>query len=267
MIAESEGLEDPTGGLTAGSVSQDTHSFTDNPGEGNPPLAGENFHARDTLLHMPGRGRRLLVVEDEALTASLLAEALTAHGFVVETAADVLAARQAVKDFDPDAALIDISLGVGPSGLDLAHALSKQRPDIALLILTKYADPRTSGENAPAVPLNCGFLRKDKIRDTEYLLEQLESVLADAANDVRHDLIEPNPLSALTPRQLEVLRLMAMGYTNDFIAQYTESSLSSVERWVMQVFRAFDLKANGNLNPRVEAVRIFGQASGLPERL
>jgi len=216
---------------------------------------------------MPGKGRRLLVVEDEALTASLLAEALTAHGFAVQTAADVLEARRAVKDFDPDAALIDISLGVGPSGLDLAHALSKQRPDIALLILTKHADPRMSGDNAPAVPDNCGFLRKDKIRDTEYLLEQLESVLGDAAADVRHDLVEPSPLSALTPRQLEVLRLMAMGYTNEFIAQYTQSSVSSVERWVMQIFRALGVNTNANVNPRVEAVRIFGMASGLPERL
>jgi DNA-binding NarL/FixJ family response regulator len=216
---------------------------------------------------MPGRGRRLLVVEDEALTASLLAEALTAHNFDVQTAADVLAARKAVKDFDPDAALIDISLGVGPSGLDLAHALSKQRPDIALLILTKHADPRTSGENAPAVPDKCGFLRKDRIRDTEYLLEQLESVLDDSVAEVRHDLVEVSPLSALTPRQLEVLRLMAMGYTNEFIAQYTGASLSSVERWVMQVFRVLKVNTNNHVNPRVEAVRIFGMTSGLPERL
>jgi len=216
---------------------------------------------------MSGKGRRLLVVEDEPLTASLLAEALTAHGFAVQTAADVLAARRAVKDFDPDAALIDISLGVGPSGLDLAHALSKQRPDIALLILTKHADPRTSGDNAPAVPDKCGFLRKDKIRDTEYLLQQLEAVLADAASDVRHDLAERSPLSVLTPRQLEVLRLIAMGYTNEFIAQYTQSSVSSVERWVMQIFRALDVNTNANVNPRVEAVRIFGMTSGLPERL
>ena len=216
---------------------------------------------------MPGMGRRLLVVEDEPLTASLLAEALRAHNFEVATAADVLAAQKAVKEFDPDAALIDISLGVGPSGLDLAHALSKQRPDIALLILTKHADPRTSGENAPDVPEGCGFLRKDRIRDADYLLEQLESVLADNAAQVRHDLAETSPLAALTPRQLEVLRLMAMGYTNEFIAQYTGSSLSSVERWVIQVFRALGLQANGNVNPRVEAVRIFGMTSGLPDRL
>jgi DNA-binding NarL/FixJ family response regulator len=216
---------------------------------------------------MPGSGRRLLVVEDEPLMASLLADVLIANGFSVRIASDVLAARKEVKEFDPDGALIDISLGDGPSGLDLAHVLSKQRPDIALLILTKHADGRAAGSEPGQIPESCGFLRKDRVRDTEYLLAQLESVLTDRAHEVRDDLDDAHPLSKLTPRQLEVLRLMAMGYTNEFIAQYTESSLSSVERWVMQVFRALGLDSRGPVNPRVEAVRIFIASSSMPDRL
>jgi DNA-binding NarL/FixJ family response regulator len=216
---------------------------------------------------MPGLGRRLLVVEDDPLMASLLADTLVAHGFEARVAADVLQARRAVKEFDPDGALIDIALGIGPSGLDLAHALSKQRPDIALLILTKYPNALASGVSASEVPKGCGFLRKDKVRDTEYLLAKLESVLSDQADQVRDDLQAVNPLSVLSPRQLEVLRLIAMGYTNEFIAQCTNSGLSSVERWVMQVFRALGLDSRGNINPRVEAARIFIATSSLPDRL
>lgn len=199
--------------------------------------------------------------------ASLLADTLVAHGFEARVAADVLQARRAVKEFDPDGALIDIALGIGPSGLDLAHALSKQRPDIALLILTKYPNALASGVSASEVPKGCGFLRKDKVRDTEYLLAKLESVLSDQADQVRDDLQAVNPLSVLSPRQLEVLRLIAMGYTNEFIAQCTNSGLSSVERWVMQVFRALGLDSRGNINPRVEAARIFIATSSLPDRL
>jgi len=110
-------------------------------------------------------------------------------------------------------------------------------------------------------------LARLRVRDTEYLLTQLESVLTDRAYQVRDDLDDANPLSKLNPRQLEVLRLMAMGYTNEFIAQYTESCLSSVERWVMQVFRALGLDSRGTLNPRVEAVRIFIASSSMPDRL
>ena len=64
--------------------------------------------------------RRLLVVEDDALTASLLAETLVSQGFEVVTAHDVVEALRAVDIFDPDAALIDIALGEGPNGIDLA---------------------------------------------------------------------------------------------------------------------------------------------------
>lgn len=216
---------------------------------------------------MPGAGRRLLVVEDEPLMASLLADVLRGHNFVVEVAADVLEARQVVKFFDPDAALIDISLGGGPSGLDLAHVLSKQRPDIALLILTKHANAGAVGWQEGEIPEGCGFLRKDRVRDTEYLLEQLETVLGDRAHQVRDDRDMANPLASLNAKQLEVLRLMSMGYTNEFIAQYLDASISSVERWVIQVFRALGLDSRGSLNPRVEAVRIFIAASSLPDRL
>ena len=199
--------------------------------------------------------------------ASLLAEALRVHGFDIRTAMDTLDARRVITEFDPDAALIDISLGYGPSGLDLAHVLSKQRPDIALLILTKQADPRTSGGEAAVLPPHCGFLRKDRVRDTDYLLQQIEAVLADRADRVRDDLNVENPLSALTTRQVEVLRLIAMGYTNEFIAQYLGAGLSSVERWVMQIFRALGLDSRGRLNPRVEAVRIYIASSSLPDRM
>jgi DNA-binding NarL/FixJ family response regulator len=216
---------------------------------------------------MPGNGRRLLIVEDEPLMSSLLAEALSLHGFNVQVAADVLEAKAAVRDFDPDAALLDISLGDGPSGLDLAHVLSKQRPDIALLFLTKHADARAAGLSATDLPPNCGFLRKDKVRDTTYLLENLEAVLAEREDMARDDKDPANPLAALTAKQLDVLRLMAMGYTNEFIAQYKQASLSSVERWIIQIFRDLTIDTKGPINPRVEAVRIFVSASSLPERL
>jgi DNA-binding NarL/FixJ family response regulator len=216
---------------------------------------------------MPGKGRRLLVVEDEPLMANLLADALRINNFQVSIAADVLEARTVVNSFDPDAALIDISLGDGPSGLDLAHLLSVQRPDIALIILTKHANSRSAGVNAAELPDNCGFLRKDKVRDTDYLLSKIETVLSDNADRVRHDRESTDPLAALSAKQLNVLRLMAMGYTNEFIAQHSESSLSSVERWVMQIFRALDIDTRGNINPRVEAVRTFIASSSLPERV
>lgn len=198
--------------------------------------------------------------------SSLLAEVLTAQGFEVRTAADVLQARAEVDRFDPDAALLDISLGDGPSGLDLALVLHRQRPDIALMFLTKHADPRTAGLAVSEIPPNAGFLRKDRVRDTDYLLESLEAVLTERSDRVRDDRDPAKPLAALNAKQLDVLRLVAMGYTNEYIAQAKGASQSSVERWVMQIFRILDIDTRGDINPRVEATRKFIAASSLPAR-
>lgn len=211
--------------------------------------------------------RRLLVVEDEPLMASLLASALTTAGFNVDIANDVLEARESVRNFDPDCVLLDISLGDGPSGLDLAHVLDRQRPDIALIILTKYPDPRTAGVETSMIPARCGFLRKDRVRDTDYLLESIETALADRGGEIRNDTDAAHPLAGLSAKHLDVLRLIATGYTNEHIATLKDSSQSTVERWVVEIFRALNIDTKGSLNPRVEAVRRFISAAGVPDRL
>lgn len=209
----------------------------------------------------------MLIVEDEALMSSLLAQVLEANGFVVETAADVLEARAAVRNFDPDGVLLDISLGDGPSGLDLAHVLTKQRPDIALIFLTKHPDPRTAGIESGDLPPDCGFLRKDRVRDTDYLLQSIDAVMTDRPRDARHDLDPAKPLGGLSAKHVEVLRLMATGYTNDYIAKTKGASLSTVERWTAEIFKELGIDTKGIVNPRVEAVRQFVAAAGIPDRL
>jgi DNA-binding NarL/FixJ family response regulator len=211
--------------------------------------------------------RRLVVVEDEPLMASLLAQALTAAGFEVETASDVLQARASIRSFDPDAVLLDISLGDGPSGLDLAHVLHAQRPDIALIVLTKYPDPRVAGVAVDDLPPNCGFLRKDLVKDTAYLLEAINAVLTDQHRDVRHDLNSDKPFGTLSPKHIDVLRLIATGYTNDYIAQLKGASQSTVERWTVEIFKGLGIDTKSNVNPRIEAVRQFIAAAGIPDRL
>ena len=231
-----------------------------------PHLAGVSVGIGRNVTPMTGT-RRLLVVEDEPLMASLLAQALSSAGFDVATASDVLQARAEIRDFDPDGVLLDISLGDGPSGLDLAHVLHSQRPDIAILVLTKYPDPRAAGVAVDDLPPNCGFLRKDLVKNTDYLLEAINTVLADRPRDVRHDLEEGKPLGQLSAKHVEVLRLMATGYTNDYIAQVKGASQSTVERWTVEIFRALGIETKGNVNPRVEAVRRFIAAAGVPDRL
>ena len=209
----------------------------------------------------------MLIVEDEPLMGSLLADVLVGHNFRVETAEDVVQARAAIREFDPDGILLDISLGDGPSGLDLARVLSRQRPDIAIVFLTKHPDPRTAGLEAEDIPEGCGFLRKDRVRDTEYLLASIEAVMTDRSREARHDRDSGKPLEALSFKHIEVLRLMATGYTNEHIARVKGVALSTVERWTAEIFRDLGIDGKGGVNPRVEAVRQFIAAAGIPEKL
>lgn len=208
----------------------------------------------------------MLIVEDEPLMGALLAEALVAHRFEVLLATDVTQARAAIRTFDPDGILLDISLGDGPSGLDLAHVLAVRRPDIAIIFLTRHPDPLAAGIGLEELPAGCGFLRKDMVRDTVYLLGAIDAVMTDNPLQARHDLEHGQPLGALSAKHVEVLRLMAMGYTNEHIARMKEVAQSTVERWTVEVFRDLGVDTKGSLNPRVEAVRRFIAAAGMPER-
>jgi DNA-binding NarL/FixJ family response regulator len=212
------------------------------------------------------QGRRILIVEDEDLLASLLAETLVAHGFEVATASGVVEARQAVRTFDPDAVLLDISLGEGPSGVDLGYALHQQNPEIAIIFLTKHPTAKAAGLSNADLPPGCGFLRKDLVRDTGYLLTCINAVMTDQSEDVRHDREAMALVAGLDAKHLDILRLIAIGYTNDQIAKMKNASQTTVERWCAEVFRALDIETKGMVNPRVEATRRYIAVSGIPDR-
>ncbi len=214
----------------------------------------------------PSFQRRLLLVEDETLTATLLTDVLTGEGFSVVAVSDVVAARQEVREFDPDCVLIDISLGPGPNGVDLAFAIHRERPDIGLLFLTRHPDLRTAGIAEGDVPPSVGFVRKDRVNDTAYLVSAIDHVLSESAGQVRHDIDPARPLAHLNERQLETLRLMALGYTNEAIARQKGAGISTVERWIAGILRDMGIESRGDVNPRVEAVRRYVAVAGIPDR-
>jgi DNA-binding NarL/FixJ family response regulator len=215
---------------------------------------------------MPGAERKLLVVEDEPLMASLLAESLTAANFKVETALDAGKARRAIDRFDPDILLLDIYLGDGPSGVHLAHAVNETRPDIAILILTKHPDAKSATADGLDLPPNVGFLRKHLVNDVSYLLTAIEKVLTDRYAEVRQDEPLTSPIAQLGSQATKVLNLVAEGYNNTEIASRMNLSVKSVERWVETIYRELKIDSKGAINPRVEAARQYYLIAGISQR-
>jgi DNA-binding NarL/FixJ family response regulator len=217
------------------------------------------------MLTVANQSRNLLLVEDEPLVASLLGEFLVGAGFNVATAHNAIEASKLAVKFDPDIAVLDINLGQGASGVELAYILDQKYPGIALLLLTKHPDLRTAGFNTTDVPAGCGFIRKDLINDKETIVQSIEEVIL-SRRRVRQDIDPTRPLSNLTSSQIDVLRLVAQGYTNSVIAAQRKTSIRAVELMLNTVYTNLKIDVDGELNPRVEAVRKFITAAGTPKR-
>lgn len=199
------------------------------------------------------------------MVAALLTEALEGAGFQVRLAGSAIEGTRVARSLDPDIAVLDINLGTGASGVELAYILYRQYPGIALVLLTKHPDLRTAGFTSEDVPPGCGFIRKDMISDSSHIVRAIEEVVANQAK-VRQDRDPSRPLGNLTSTQVEVLRMVAQGLTNSEIARIRNTSVRAVEQVLNVVFAALEIEVDGPLNPRVEAVRRFISAAGIPER-
>lgn len=210
--------------------------------------------------------RRVLVVEDEGFTSGLVCAALRSGGFEVQAAASAVEARREVQDFDPDAAVIDLHLGTGPNGIDLAHILHHQFPGVALVLLTKMPDLRAAGYTEADLPPTCSFIRKEAVTDAHLLVQAVEGALSDQVQRMRGNVDQVSPLAALTPTQFAVLRLVAQGYTTPRIAELRGTTTSAVEKVLGSIYESLRIPKDDGISRRSEAMRIFVEYVGLPPR-
>ncbi len=208
--------------------------------------------------------RKVLVVEDDALLRSLIASNLVADGFVVETTDSAAGARKIAADFDPDVALLDIELGNGPTGIDLALVLRKQMPEIALVFLTHIPEPRVVGVDNRKIPKNAAYLSKDRITDPKMLSLAIDAALRGRAGREFRDDKRDYPLAELSRSQLAVLQMVALGMSNGEIAAERETTVRAVENLVKRAFQAAGIDTEAGGNPRVNAAREYIRIAGLP---
>ncbi|CAN5302966.1 two component system response regulator [soil metagenome] len=202
--------------------------------------------------------RRVLIVDDEKLLSELLAAAVTAAGFEVRVAASVMQARGVIRDFDPDVALLDIDLGAGPSGLHLGHLLARTRPDLALVFLTRFDGPDGADESGLDLPPNAALLRKQLVADPRIVVDALEAVLRNRAVAPPLDRADHDgPRARLRGKRLDVLRGVARGDSNLAIATHLGISTASVERYLVEIYKALGITNSAESNARVMASLMF----------
>lgn len=223
-------------------------------------------HTRIVITERTPVARRALLVEDTTPVRTLLAATLEGAGFEVVACASSSEALKSFGRFDPDVLIADIDLGDRPNGVELATILRARAPYLGVVFVTNFPSLAAFERTIPPPP-HYAFLQKDLLDSADRLIEVVNSALDDS---VKSRVIAGGEgdrvLDRLTPMQMEILGLIAAGFTNAEIAQRRGSSLRAVERLVTRVFEVLGLNDDPQHNPRVVATNLYTQALGYPAR-
>jgi serine/threonine-protein kinase len=209
---------------------------------------------------------RVIVADDEALLREGLARLLTEAGFeVAGKARDAKELLGLVERRRPDLVIVDIKMPPTHTdeGLAAAREIGDRHPDIGVLVLSHYLEPRYAMRLLEDHPARAGYLLKDRVSDV--------AVLADALHRLCEGecVIDPTivarllarrrtgPLQHLTDREREVLALMAEGHSNEGIRERLFLSQRTVETHIRQIFLKLDLRDTPAYHRRVVAVLTY----------
>ena len=209
---------------------------------------------------------RVVIAEDNALLREGLELLLTSADHevvaVVGSGPEVLPALLAHR---PDAAVLDVRMppGFRDEGLRAALAARKEIPGLPVLVLSQYVEETYAAELLRGGANGVGYLLKDRVGRVDEFLEALERVAAGGTAldpEVVTELLtrrRDSPLDSLTPRECEVLKLMAEGYDNTTIAETLVVTERSVSKHIGNVFLKLGLPPSDSGHRRVLAVLAY----------
>ena len=209
----------------------------------------------------------MLVVDDHAILRSLVAELLRNKGFEVAEAETALRARELLTSFDPDLVILDVNFGDGPSGVHLGHIISELHPGTAIMYLTAYPASLASDVQARSHVKNSVVVSKNDVVDPGELLAAVEAALrGDASGTISVDALSEvdKDFARLTATQREILRLVALGWTNAAIAELRNTQERSVEKQIRIIYDVLGLEARNVHNARVLAAKRYIDVMGPP---
>jgi two-component system nitrate/nitrite response regulator NarL len=167
----------------------------------------------------------------------------------------------------PQVAVLDIHLGTGPSGVDLATRARRELPTLGLVFLTSFDEPRLLGTSLPALPAGSQYVAKSSVTSMTTLLRAIDA--AAQWRDRTSELGGASPtqgrtgdLDDLTDDQLDTLRLVAAGLSNAEIARRRAVREKSVEVMVTRIAKKLGLEPDAARNQRVHLARVYLRSLG-----
>ena len=210
---------------------------------------------------------RVVVADDQALTREGVARILEDAGLeVVARAADRDDLLRKVRAHKPDVAVVDIRMPPThvDEGLTAASTIRAELPDTGVLVLSQYVEERYALRLLADGAEGVGYLLKDRVQDVGRLVEAVRRV-GEGGSVLDPEVVarmvgrrrDGDPLASLTPKEREVLELMAEGLSNRAIARRLVVTERAVERHVTSIFGKLGLTATGEGQRRVLAVLAY----------
>jgi DNA-binding NarL/FixJ family response regulator len=209
---------------------------------------------------------RVVIAEDSVLLRAGLTNLLTATGIeVLASVSDAIELLAAVPEFLPDVVIVDVRMPPTHTdeGIRAALVIRRQWPQVAVLVLSQYVEERYAADLLAANTSSVGYLLKDRVADVGEFVAALRRV-ADGGTALDPEVVSQlllrrrsDPLDRLTPREHEVLRLMAEGRSNSAIAEALVITDSAVAKHINSIFAKLDLHPGEGDHRRVLAVLRF----------
>lgn len=202
---------------------------------------------------------RALLVDDDPFTRTVLSSTLRELGVLLVAAVGTsVAAMQVMNEESCDLAILDLDLGEGPTGIDVAHGLRRVNPNLAVIVLSTYAEPRLLGRRQLELPVGARFVVKQSITETLSLASVIEEVVK---NPLMPTEVQQSPasVSGLSDLQIEIIRLISEGKSNGEIARLVIMEEGSVEKAIARIIKKLGVKADRTQNQRVMLAQFYFQ--------
>lgn len=207
---------------------------------------------------------RLLIVENDKLLLTLMSNALHSYGYgIVGTAVDAKTALDYATKIRPDVAILDIALGAGPTGIDLANKLRAQYPRMGIIFCTSFSDPRF-GKTPTRLLSTCAYLSKQGVTKLDHLVQKIEESLSLAQNpetEIRHKVTSMHHHN-LTANDIELLELISDGLSNKQIALKKNVTIKSCENAISRLAKKLKIGNSPETNQRVLIAKEYRKLSG-----
>jgi len=207
---------------------------------------------------------KLLIVEDDKILLTMMSGALTSEGFNVLAASDAQSAMQYFDKARPDVVILDIDLGAGPSGIDLANKMRQISGRIAIVFCTSFKDMRFIQGDYLKYPLHTVVLKKADVVNMEKFSNAINEAveLIRESDESKPDNLHEKYYKDLTALEIELLTLIAGGHSNKQVAAEKGISLKSCENAIARLAKKLEIPATEQSNQRVLLTRKYLELSG-----